>query len=204
MCFRAAGRLPARSLDLHIQRLPSGHRSFLKCGKHLVRGQWKSRDADADRIGDGVGNGCARGDDRRFAEADHAALVVSWPGHHVNHEFAEVTDGGQLVELHVGVEHDAERLVHHFLLKQRVADAHNHRTIYLAFSRLHVDDQTTILNGNHTIDVDLSRFRTHGNVRNLNAAHAAVAKVTGARVLAGRLNGLYSQLGASLLPRQTL
>ena len=46
-------------------------------------------------------------DCRRLAQPDHAALVVFRPDVHVHYDLADIADAGQLVELHVGVQHGA-------------------------------------------------------------------------------------------------
>src|SRR5207244_9257694 len=95
----------AWSWGWRIRRLASGHTSFLERRQYLIRSKRQRRDADADRVGDGVRDGGAGGNNGRLAQSDHTAFVVSRTGHHVHHELADIADAGQLVKFHVRVQH---------------------------------------------------------------------------------------------------
>src|SRR5262249_48552049 len=163
-------------------------------------------DAYADSISHGVRDRCARRNHRRLTQADHAPLVVTWPGHHVYHEFADIADAGKFVEFHVGVEHATRLCVHDLLFVERVADAHDKGTVTLAFSGFQVDDQAAVLRGNHAVDPDDARLGIHGDVRHLDAAHAAGVELAlrVARLLTLSFDRLHSQLGTRLFPGEAL
>src|ERR1044072_3816709 len=73
--------------------------------EHSIRSEWQRRYANTDGVCYRVRDHGAWRTRGRVAEPDHPPLVISFSGHHVTHEFADVTDPGELVEFHVRVEH---------------------------------------------------------------------------------------------------
>src|SRR5262245_61483619 len=84
--------------------------------EHAVGGQRERGHANADGVGHRVRDRRAGRNDRRFADADHAALVVTLSRHHVDFEIADVGQPREPVKLHVRVEHLACLRVHDLLL----------------------------------------------------------------------------------------
>ena len=89
-----------------------------------------------------------------LAHADHAAglLIRGLVG--PDDDLGDVGGAGQLVELHVGVEHHARHRVHDPLLEQAVVQAHDHAAVDLAFPGQPVDDQPRVLDGDDLLDPD--------------------------------------------------
>ena len=56
---------------------------------------------------------------RRLAQTDDPALIVLRPDVDMNDDLADIADPGQLVKLHVRVQHAAGLLVHDALFHQR-------------------------------------------------------------------------------------
>src|SRR5262245_40267785 len=56
--------------------------------EHSIRREWQSRYANTDGVCYRVGDYGAWRNRGRLAESDHSALVITFAGHHMNHEFA--------------------------------------------------------------------------------------------------------------------
>src|ERR1039458_7370428 len=140
-----------------MRRTASGFPPF-ECIEHVHWSHGDVRDADADGVGDGVADRGADADGRRFAEPDDAALIVDLADIQMDDDIADVLDAGELVELHVGVEHAAGNVVHDAIFKQGGGDAHGNGAVDLAFRQPWVDDEAAILHGHVAIDFDQAGF----------------------------------------------
>ena len=87
-------------------------------------------------------------------------------------DLADIVDAGQLVELHVGVQHAAGLLVHDALFEESGADAHDDGAVDLAFRQPRVDDQPAILHGHVAVHLTSPGLGIHRNVGHLNAGGA--------------------------------
>ena len=86
-------------------------------------------------------------------------LSLSVADIHVDDDIADIADAGQLVELHVGVQHAAGGVVHDALFEQRGGDAHDDGAVDLAFGQPRVDDQAAILHGHEAVHAAPGRSR---------------------------------------------
>src|SRR5208337_1415106 len=124
--------------------------------------------------------------------------------HHVDHQFADVTNPRQLVKLHVGIQHTARGIVHDLLLEQCIRDAHDQRAVALALRSLDVDDEPAVLCAHHLVDLHDSCLGVHRDIRHFHSAYTTGAQRAGTGVLASHLNRFHTQLGAGLLPGKAL
>src|SRR5437764_15181812 len=111
--------------------------SLIEGCQHPVRRDWQEGNTHANGIGHSIrdrGSGRDRG---RLAQAYRTALVISFAGHHVHHQLANVTNPGQPVEIHSGIQHAPSVVVHDPFFIESGSNAHDHGAISLAFRSLH-------------------------------------------------------------------
>src|SRR5579871_403166 len=77
--------------------------SLVESRHDTVGSDGQVRHAHADGVGNRIGDGRRRRNRGRLTQPDGATLVVSLAGHHVDDEFAHITDSGQPVEIHGGI-----------------------------------------------------------------------------------------------------
>src|SRR5262249_31318111 len=90
--------------------------------EHIHRSHRHRGNTLADGVGHGVAHRGADADRGWLAESDNAALIVFGPNVHVNYDVADILDAGELVELHVGVEHAAAGVIEDAFFEERRAD----------------------------------------------------------------------------------
>src|SRR5262249_14662394 len=146
----------------------------------------------------GVANGRGRRNSWGLADTDDAPglLVVRFVG--PNDDLRNVGGAGQLVPLHIGVEHLTRGGVDRSFLKKPVIEAHDHTAIDLALPSQFVDDQARILDRDDLFDLYHASFDVDGNFGKLTTADAGARK-PGLK-LAHFRNGRHAQFAAGLLP----
>src|SRR5262249_11760471 len=139
------------------------------------------------------------GDRGRLADADDAAglLVLRLVG--PNDDHGDVRGPGQLVPLHVRVEHPAAGRVHDDLLEEAVVQAHDHAAVDLAFPGQLVQDQPGVLDCDDLLDLDYPGLEVHDHFGKLAAADAGAAQTVHEVARLG--DRRRSELAASILPR---
>ena len=126
---------------------------------------------------------------------------------HVHHDLANIADAGQLVELHIGVQHAAAsaRSITRSSISAAQMPMITAPWIWLSAS-LGLITRPHILHGDELVHLDDAGLRIHRDFGHLHAAHAAGHQSAGvARVVLAHLRDFVdAQLGAGLLPGQAL
>src|SRR6202008_4295227 len=108
----------------------------------------KAPDAGADRVGDGVGDRSGGRHGGRLADS-HGGGVVDpvVDGHENGFDLRHVERAGDLVLLHVGVDHEPAGLVQNAVFVKSVGETLDDATLNLALRRQRVDDQPAVVHG---------------------------------------------------------
>src|SRR5512143_1438424 len=176
-----------------------------ECREDAIGRKRQDRDPHADGVGHGVCDGGSRGDYRRLTQADDTAVILFLAGDHVDLNLRNVADPSDLVELHVGIYHPPEVLVHDLMFEQRVTDSHADCTGNLAFCGLEIYNHTHILDRNHLVDLYDAGFYVHVDLTHLNATDPLIGElVAAADALARRDDRGDSQLRTRLFPGKIL
>ena len=123
----------------------------------------------------------------------------------MHHQFRNVGEASEPVELHIRVQHAAARQIHNLLFKQGIADAHDQRTQALALSRLEIDDQAAVLHRHHLLDfhdTGLDIDFDFGHLYATNTASGEVWRLDGIGIPASHCDRHDSQLRTGLFPAQ--
>src|SRR5689334_21925136 len=187
--MRESRSLPPARISTSPQFLPSSAETWsVVCGlaysngrivasfqrsQYAVGRDRQEGNAHADGIGHGVADSSHWSDRGWFAQADRAALVVAFAGHHVYHQLTDIADARQTVEIHVGIEHEAGIRIHDLFFVKRGGDPHDQGAINLALGCFHADNEPAILHADHLVHFHDAGFYIHRDVSHHGAADAA-------------------------------
>ncbi len=147
----------------------------------------------------GVGDRRTGRDDRRLTKADDTASELALRLPHVDDDFADIAQPGQLVRVEVRVNVAARRVVHDPLFRQSVGDAHDDTAVNLAASGQRIDDRAAVLHRDHLVDRHDAGFGIDRDVGHLNAADELARQTVVLRPLAFDLERHFQQ-PAGILP----
>src|SRR5262249_32410809 len=122
--------------------------------------------------------------------------------HHVDNDWGHVLNAGELIELHVGVDHAAGLAVVDALFEEGVVEAHDDATSDLRFAGQLVDDQTDVLHGDYLGAFDRAGLGIDLDLGDLHAADPGLRHA--GRPIAVARGGGGAQARAGLSPRHAL